>query len=68
MLISHLADTNVYIVKANFTEKNLLEFSKELNESGKLNNMAYVVNSVGASKSHGYGYNYGYGYGYGDNS
>ncbi|WP_165780082.1 GumC family protein [Hanstruepera neustonica] len=68
MLISHLADTNVYIVKANFTEKNLLEFSKELVESGKLKNMAYVVNSVGASKSRGYGYNYGYGYGYSDQS
>ena len=64
MLISHLSDIHVYIVKANYTEKNLLEFSKELNESGKLKNMAYVVNSVGASKSHGYGYNYGYGYGY----
>lgn len=66
MLISHIADTCVYIVKANFTEKNLLEFSKELHESGKLKNMAFVVNSVGSSKSHGYGYNYGYGYGYSD--
>ena len=68
MLISHLSDVHVYIVKANYTEKNLLEFSKELNESGKLKNMAYVVNSVGTSKSHGYGYNYGYGYGYSDKS
>ncbi len=68
MLISHLADTNVYIVKANFTEKSLLEFSKELNETGKLKNMAYVVNSVGSSKSRGYGYNYGYGYGYSEES
>ena len=66
MLISHLSDMHVYIVKANYTEKNLLEFSKELNESGKLANMAYVVNSVGTSKSRGYGYNYGYGYGYSD--
>lgn len=66
MLISHLADTCAYIVKANFTEKNLLEFSKDLHESGKLKNMAVVVNSVGTSKSHGYGYNYGYGYGYND--
>lgn len=64
MLISHLSDVNVYIVKANYTERNLLEFSKDLSESGKLKNMAYVVNSVGASKYRGYGYNYGYGYGY----
>lgn len=64
MLISHLSDINVYIVKANYTEKSLLEFSKDLSESGKLKNMAYVVNSVGVSKHRGYGYNYGYGYGY----
>lgn len=65
MLISQLADATIYIARANYTEKNLLKFSKELSESGKLKNMAYVINSVGANKSQGYGYNYGYGYGYG---
>lgn len=67
MLISHLADVNVYLVKAGFTDKKLLGFSKELNASKKLSNMAYVLNNVGSSKSYGYGYNYGYGYGYGHN-
>ncbi|WP_296313612.1 GumC family protein [Winogradskyella sp. UBA3174] len=65
MLISQLADATIYIVRANFTEKNLLNYSKDLHETGKLKNMAYVVNGVGASKSYGYSYNYGYGYGYG---
>lgn len=65
MLISQLADVTIYITRANYTEKNLLKFSKDLSESGKLKNMAYVINSVGASKSQGYGYNYGYNYGYG---
>ncbi|WP_405576083.1 GumC family protein [Winogradskyella sp. Asnod2-B02-A] len=65
MLISQLADATIYLARANYTEKNLLRFSKDLSESGKLKNMAYVVNSVGASKSYGYGYNYGYNYGYG---
>ena len=65
MLISQLADATIYLARANYTEKNLLKFSKELYESGKLKNMAYVINSVGASKSYGYGYNYGYNYGYG---
>lgn len=65
MLISQLADATIYLARANYTEKNLLKFSKELSESGKLKNMAYVINSVGASKSYGYGYNYGYNYGYG---
>lgn len=67
MLISQLADATIYLIKSNFTEKKLLNFSKELFESGKLMNMAYVVNSVDFKKSHGYGYNYGYGYGYGEN-
>lgn len=65
MLISDLADATIYIARADFTEKNLLKFSKDLSESGKLKNMAYVINSVGASKSYGYSYNYGYNYGYG---
>ncbi|WP_299519948.1 tyrosine-protein kinase domain-containing protein [Winogradskyella sp.] len=65
MLISQLADATVYLARANYTEKNLLKFSKELHETGRLKNMAYVINSVGASKSYGYSYNYGYNYGYG---
>lgn len=65
MLISQLADVTVYISRANFTEKKILHFSEDLFESGKIKNMAYVINGVGASRSYGYGYNYGYGYGYG---
>ncbi|MDT0559372.1 polysaccharide biosynthesis tyrosine autokinase [Ichthyenterobacterium sp. W332] len=68
MLISDLADATIYIARANFTEKNLLNFSKDLSESGKLKNMAYVLNGVGANKSYNYSYNYGYGYGYGGKS
>lgn len=66
MLISQLADATIYIARANFTEKKLLGYSKDLYETGKLKNMAYVVNGVGAGKSYGYSYNYGYGYGYGN--
>lgn len=65
MLISKLADATIYIARANFTDKSLLKYSKELFETGKLKNMAYVINGVGASRSYGYSYNYGYGYGYG---
>ena len=68
MLISQLADATIYLARANYTEKKLLNFSRELVESKRLKNVAYVINSVGASKSYGYGYNYGYNYGYGDKS
>lgn len=64
MLTSSLADVVVYVTRANFTEKKLLNYSKELSDSGKLKNMVYVINAID-KKSHGYGYKYGYNYGYG---
>ena len=67
MLISQLADATIYIARADFTDRNLMKFSRDLSETGKLKNMAYVINGVGASKSYGYSYNYGYNYGYGNN-
>ncbi len=68
MLISQLADATIYLTRANYTEKNLLNYSKELSDSGKLKNMAYVINGVSVKDSYGYGYNYGYNYGYGSKS
>ena len=71
LVISHLADTTLYVVRADFTPKKLLEFSVNLSDKEKLKNMAYVINNVG-SNYRGYGnygykykYNYAYGYGYG---
>jgi capsular exopolysaccharide synthesis family protein len=67
LLISPLADTTIYVVRAGFTEKKLLEFPKELKQQGKLKGLAIVLNDVDYSKfSYGakYGYSYGYGYGY----
>ncbi|MUP47501.1 polysaccharide biosynthesis tyrosine autokinase [Gramella sp. BOM4] len=68
LLISQLADYTLYVVRADFTEKNLLEFPKDLKKQGKLKNVAAILNDVDYSKfSYGaqYGYSYGYGYGYG---
>lgn len=65
LLISEFADATLYLVRAEVTEKTLLDFSKDLHDSGRLKNMAYIINGVGASKSYGYSYNYGYDYGYG---
>jgi len=63
LLISQYADATLYITRANFTEKNLLDHSIELSKNKKLKNLAYVINSVGDS-NRSYGYNYGYNYGY----
>lgn len=62
MLISEYADVTVYMTKADYTDKRLLEHVKELIKTEKLKNVGIVINGV--SKKSGYGYNYGYGYGY----
>ncbi|WP_081210084.1 GumC family protein [Salegentibacter sediminis] len=68
LLISPLADTTLYIVRAEHTDKKLLDFPKDLKQQGKLKGLAVVLNDIDYSKfSYGanYGYSYGYGYGYG---
>ena len=69
LVISHLVDTTLYVVRADYTPKKILEFSVNLSEKGKLRNMAYVINNVGANykgySSYGYNYKYNYAYGYG---
>ena len=66
MLTASLADVTVYVTRANFTEKKLLNYAKDLSDTNKIKNMVFVINDLDRkSNSYGYGYNYGYGYGYG---
>jgi capsular exopolysaccharide synthesis family protein len=62
LLIARHADITLFVVRAGFTDKGLLEFSKGLNESKKLKNMTYALNAVGDGSSKDYNYGYGYGY------
>lgn len=71
MLTSSLADVTVYVTRANFTEKKLLNYAKDLSDTGKIKNMVFVINALDKKTSgygYKYGYNYGYGYGYGAKS
>ncbi|WP_150452028.1 GumC family protein [Arenibacter lacus] len=65
LIISQAADLTLYVTRSGFTDKRLLEFSKELNKTKKLKNMGYLLNEVGIKRRRGYGYTYNYGYGYG---
>lgn len=75
LLLTQLSDLILYIVRADFTEKNLIKYPEELKKQGKIKNAAYIINSIGIMNvygynykynySYGYGYNYNYGYGYG---
>jgi capsular exopolysaccharide synthesis family protein len=64
-LITHLADTVLYVTRANFTEKKLLKFISNLKTLNTIKNMGIILNNVGQNKGYGYSYSYNYGYGYG---
>ena len=62
--ISKHIDTTLYVVRANFTDKNICTFINECHNSNKLKNISLILNSVGSAASYGYRYGYGYKYGY----
>ncbi len=76
--LSDKVDSTLYVVRANHTDKTVLDFLNENHKNNKLKNLNVVLNSVGNSAKYGYkygyqygykysykyGYNYGYGYGY----
>ncbi len=64
-LITNLADTVLYVTRANFTEKKLLDFVSKLKSMNSITSMAFILNNVGQNKGYGYSYKYSYNYGYG---
>jgi capsular exopolysaccharide synthesis family protein len=61
LLISKYSDVVLYVIKADHTDKKLLEFVKEAVNDKKLSNVALVLNNVGVN-NFGYGNKYGYAY------
>lgn len=59
LLISQYAGHTIYVTRAGYTEKRILNFAKELHADNKLNGMMLVVNDVQES-NFGYGGSYGY--------
>ncbi|MFV8224357.1 GumC family protein, partial [Christiangramia aquimixticola] len=59
LLISQLADYTLYVTRADYTEKSLLQFSRDLKKQGKLKGLAVILNDVDHSKF-SYGAQYGY--------
>lgn len=60
-LIAHFADLVLYIVRAGYTEKELLEFPLNAKENGKFKKVSFVLNGLNSTNL-GYGNKYGYGY------
>lgn len=58
--ISRVADTTVYVCRADYTPKESFKYINTLAEEKKLPNMSIVINGIDMSKKK-YGYYYGYG-------
>src|SRR5690606_21987609 len=57
------ADVVVYVVRANYTEKELLTYAGSVAEDENVNKMAFVLNDVHKNEMrYGYGGKYSYGY------
>ncbi|MDO6759428.1 polysaccharide biosynthesis tyrosine autokinase [Tamlana sp. 2_MG-2023] len=59
LLMHKYAAHTLYVTRAGYTEKRILNFAKELKEANKLNHMMLVVNDV-KEANFGYGAKYGY--------
>ena len=64
-LLSQHADLTLYLVRPKVTHKRQLQIPNELHQSGKMKQIALIVNDI-QTKNSGYGYGYGYSYGYGN--
>ena len=63
LLISQYADLTLYVARADYTEKKVLQHPVQLAKEGKLKNIAFIMNNVAQSK---FGYNTKYEYSYSD--
>jgi tyrosine-protein kinase Etk/Wzc len=65
LLISGLADVNIFVVRQRYTGKNTLELIEELYQTAKIKSTGIVINDISLSGYYGYGLRYGYSLGYG---
>lgn len=59
LLIAKHADTFIYVARANFLEKRMLDIPNSLYRDQKLPNMCMLLNDTDSTKGYGYGYGYG---------
>jgi tyrosine-protein kinase Etk/Wzc len=62
LLINKFADVTLYVIRADYTERRLLEFPVDCVEDGKLQGVSFILNNVKMA-NFGYGNKYGYAYG-----
>ena len=65
MELSQYCDVTLYIVRQNFTKKEMITLLNNRVKRGELNNTSIILNGFQNKAKYGAGYGYGYGYGYG---
>ena len=55
-------DLNVYVLRQNYTKRELINYANSFYESGKIKNLSLVLNYVDFKNNYGYNYNYKYDY------
>ena len=66
VILMRYADINLYVIRHNYTRRNMLGAMNNLFEQNHIKNMHIIINDFQQSQSvYGYGYGQGYGYGYG---
>lgn len=63
--LSTFADVTLYIMRQNFTKKEMINLLNNRVKRGELDNVSIILNGFENKAKYGAGYGYGYGYGYG---
>jgi tyrosine-protein kinase Etk/Wzc len=68
LLVARLSDANIFVLRQNYSSKNVLKVVEELHVNKKMNNMGIIINDANPSVVFGlkYGYGFNYSYSYGD--
>jgi len=63
--LAQYCDVTLYIVRQNFTKKDMITLLNNRVKRGELHNTSIILNGFQNKAKYGAGYGYGYGYGYG---
>lgn len=63
--LASFADVTLYVMRQNFTKKDMVNLLNNRVSRGELNNVSIILNGYENKAKYGAGYGYGYGYGYG---
>jgi polysaccharide biosynthesis transport protein len=66
--LAHFSDVTLYVVRQNYTKKEMITLLNNREQRGELDNISIVLNGFENKARYGYAYGYGYDYGYGNYS